>query len=101
LGPLCPELDPRIANVPNTRSAKKRLRQSRKRALRNKAWRSRVRTVLKKVRAATDPAQAADLYRQAVSLLDRAVSKGLLHRNAAARTKSRLAARVRALGARV
>lgn len=87
--------------MPNTRSAKKRLRQNRKRAARNKAFRTRLRTVLKKARAVSEPEAAAALYRQASSELDHAASKGVLHRNAAARHKSRLAARVRAVGGTV
>lgn len=87
--------------MPNTRSAKKRLRQNQKRAARNKAFRSRLRTLLKKARGTSEPHAAATLYREASSLLDHAVSKGTLHRNAAARHKARLAARVRAVGGAV
>lgn len=87
--------------MPNTRSAKKRLRQARRRAVRNRAARSRVKRILKKASAVTDPQAAMTLYREASSVLDRAVSKGLLHRNAAARHKARLAARLRAAGASI
>jgi len=75
--------------VPNSRSAKKRMRQAIRRNLRNRAARSTLRTVIKQVRSA--PAEAADAaYRAAERLLDRAASNGLIHRNAAARSKRRL-----------
>ena len=75
--------------MPNTRSAKKRMRQAIRRNARNRVARSALRTAIKKVRSAgSDTVQAA--YRAAEKLLDRAVRKGLLHRNAAARSKRRL-----------
>ncbi len=87
--------------MPNTRSAKKRLRQNRRRAARNKAFRTRLRTMLKKTRAAAGADEAAALYRKASSLLDHAVSRGVVHRNVAARHKARLAVRARAVGAKI
>lgn len=84
--------------MPNTKSAKKRLRQNVKRAARNKAFRTRVRSLLKKARAESDPKAAAELYRKTSSELDHAVSRGTLHRNAAARHKARLAKRVQTIG---
>lgn len=84
--------------MPNTKSAIKRLRQNERRRVRNKAARSRLRTAVKRLRAASDPEQATELYRVATRLLDRAASRGLIHRNLAARSKGRLAARVRRLG---
>ena len=75
-------------SVPNIKSAKKDLRKSRAAAIRNRAQRSTLRTAVKKARTAA----AADTDRlSAVSLLDRAARKGLIHRNTAARQKSRLA----------
>ena len=74
--------------MPNIKSAKKDLRKSRAAAIRNRAQRSTLRTAVKKARTAA----AADTDRlSAVSLLDRAARKGLIHRNTAARQKSRLA----------
>ena len=64
------------------------MRKSRAAAVRNRAQRSALRTALKKARA---PGAGADERRRAVQLLDRAARKGLIHRNAAARHKSRLA----------
>jgi small subunit ribosomal protein S20 len=75
--------------VPNISSAKKRMRQAGRRNLRNRIARSTLRTAIKKVRTASaDTAEAA--YREAEKLLDRAGRKGLIHRNAAARSKARL-----------
>lgn len=77
--------------MPNTKSAEKRVRTNEKRALRNRQARSRLRTALKKVRQADSPEVANEAFRYATELLDRAASRRLIHPNAAARTKSRLA----------
>lgn len=74
--------------MPNIASAKKNMRKSRAATVRNRAQRSALRTALKKARA---PGAAADVKMLAVKLLDRAARKGIIHRNAAARQKSRLA----------
>jgi small subunit ribosomal protein S20 len=74
--------------VPNIQSAKKDLRKSRAAAVRNRAQRSALRTAVKKAKTAT---AAGDDRLKAVSLLDRAARKGLIHKNAAARQKSKLA----------
>ena len=84
--------------MPNTKSAAKRLRQNERRRVSNKAARSRLKTAVKKVRSASEADQATKYYREAVRLLDRAASRGLVHRNRVARSKSRLAAVVRRLG---
>ncbi len=84
--------------MPNTKSAAKRLRQNLGRRDRNKAARSRLRTALKRVRAAEEPQQASAAFREAVQLLDQAAGRGLIHKNRAARSKGRLAAHVRKLG---
>lgn len=84
----------------NTPSAKKRARQSEKRRVLNHAQRSELRTALKGVRTALtggDLENARAAYRQATSLLDRAARKNLIHRNTAARYKSRLNARLKSL----
>ncbi|HEX4600250.1 MAG TPA: 30S ribosomal protein S20 [Gemmatimonadales bacterium] len=83
--------------MPQIKSAKKAMRQGRARHLRNQAQRSALRTALKRVRHATSPDAAAEAYRAAARLLDRAARKGLIHDNNAARHKSRLAAAVRKL----
>ncbi len=76
--------------VPRIKSAAKRMRQGRARAVHNRTHRSELRTALRKVRAATG-ADAATAYAEAVKLLDRAAQKSIVHKNAAARQKSRLA----------
>lgn len=63
----------------------------------NRQRRSQLRTAIKKVRSATTGEEAALAYTEAVSMLDRAARKNLVHRNAAARTKSRLARVVSAI----
>ena len=73
--------------VPNIASAKKNMRKSRAATVRNRAQRSALRTALKK---ATAPESDVATRRNAVQLLDRAARKGLIHRNTAARHKSRL-----------
>ena len=72
--------------MPNIASAKKNMRKSRAAAIRNRAQRSALRTALKHASAGT-----AEEKLTAVKLLDRASRKGLIHKNAAARHKSRLA----------
>ncbi len=74
--------------MPNIASAKKNMRKSRAATVRNRAQRSALRTALKKATAADS---APEAKRAAVVLLDRAARKGLIHRNKAARHKSRLA----------
>src|SRR5687768_15619301 len=91
--PACiPERIGRSAEValPRIDSAKKRMRQTRVRTAENRTQRSRLRTALKKVRT-TAGAEAEKAYAEAVRLLDRAGRKHLIHPNAAARQKSRLA----------
>jgi len=76
--------------VPRIKSAAKRMRQGRARTVQNRTHRSALRTALRKVRAASG-AEAATAYAEAVKLLDRAAQKNIVHKNAAARQKSRLA----------
>ena len=77
--------------MPQIKSAKKAMRQSRRHAVVNRAQRSALRTALKRVRGATTKDEATQAYAAAVRLLDRAARKGLIHKNNAARSKSRLA----------
>jgi len=86
--------------VPNITSAKKRVRQSEVRRQHNKHIRSGMRTTVKTVIAAIeagDKAAATAAYKTAVPAIDSSVSKGILHKNKAARSKSRLNARIQAL----
>ena len=83
--------------MPNHKSAEKRVRQNEKRREINRSNRSRLRTGIKKLRAALASGEGQTveaLLPQTVSLIDKAVQKGTLHRNAAARYKSRLTLRV-------
>ena len=86
--------------MPQIKSAKKAMRQARSRTVRNKAQRSALRTAVKRVRAAATAAAAAQAYLLAARLLDRAARKGLIHKNNAARHKSRLAAMLKKLAAK-
>ncbi len=76
--------------MPTHKSAEKALRQSISRNLRNKAVKSKVRSIIKKVETASDKTQAQSLLRQTFSLLDKAVKRNVIHFNQASRTKSRL-----------
>jgi len=85
----------------NTPQSKKRARQNEKRYAMNKARRSRIRTYIRKVEeaiASGDKDAAATALRVAQPELMRGVSKGVFHKNTAARKMSRLASRVKALG---
>jgi small subunit ribosomal protein S20 len=84
----------------NTASARKRIRQTARRTLRNHARKSRMRTFVKKVEAAIaggDKQAAAAALRAAQPEMQRAAGKGVVHRNAVARKVSRLSARIKAL----
>ena len=77
--------------MPNTKSAKKRVRSSERKALRNQINKSKLKTYMKK--ALAENSTKEDLI-AGISALDRAVSKGLIHKNNAARRKSKLAIRM-------
>jgi len=84
----------------NTKQSAKRAKQAENRRQRNVALRSRMRTAIKAVLNAVqsgDAEQASTLYKDAVPKIDTMVNKGLVHKNKAAHTKSRLSARVRSL----
>jgi small subunit ribosomal protein S20 len=84
----------------NTKSAKKRILQNEKRRLRNREVLSRTRTQIKQARVVLDerdiPA-SEEAIRQAISQLDRAAAKGVIHKNNASRRKSRLMAHLNEL----
>jgi small subunit ribosomal protein S20 len=73
----------------NTKSAAKRARQTRKRSLRNHSVVTRLRTIQKQVRS-SGGAPSADQIRAAISAIDKAAKRGVIHRNAAIRRKARL-----------
>ena len=87
----------------NIKSAIKRNRQNEKRRVRNAAVRSTVRTSVKGARAAIEGGQA-DQAREAllrtIQVLDKAATKGIIHKNTAARKKSRLTRQLNALASR-
>ena len=79
--------------MPNIKSAKKRVLVSKVNAERNKAYRSALKTAVKKADAAIDAksADAAEVLKAAVKTIDKAAVKGIIHKNNAARKKSALA----------
>ena len=88
-----------MANNPQSR---KRARQAETRRRHNASLKSKVRTYIKKVQAATrsrDAQAAQEALQQAIPVIDRSATKGILHKNKAARHKSRLSAGIRAMQA--
>ncbi|HIE04893.1 MAG TPA: 30S ribosomal protein S20 [Candidatus Latescibacteria bacterium] len=77
--------------MPHTRSAKKNMRKSHKARLRNRSAKSAMRTAIRKVLASSSPEEATEALRRATSVIDRTAKKGIIHKNTAARYKSRLA----------
>lgn len=82
--------------MPNIKSAEKRVKVSAARRERNMSDRSTLKTVIKKMdqTIANDPNSAADLLPVTMKVLDEAVTKGLIHKNKAARKKSRMAKKI-------
>ena len=77
--------------MPNIKSAKKRVKVTKVKTLKNKMFKTMYKTTLKKFEAAIaegDKAAAEVAYRNAVSVIDKAASKGIIHANNAARKKS-------------
>ncbi len=85
----------------NTKSALKEIRKSARRRVRNRLVRTSTRTHVKRAVQASDPSapETQDLLRQAISALDKAAAKNVIHRNAAARRKSRLTKKLKARAA--
>lgn len=81
----------RTIDLPNHKSNEKRMKTSAKERARNRGNRSTLRDAVRAVRTATKKADALKAYAQATVLLDKAASSGLIHKNNAARNKSRLA----------
>ncbi len=81
----------------NHKSAIKRIRQDRKKRLRNKSYKSFIKTVTKKFMKEQDPQKKEELLRELYSALDKAVTKGILHRNTVARRKRKAALLLRAV----
>ncbi len=89
--------------MPNHKSAEKRVRQSEKRRTINRSHKTKVRTYIKKLRAALDTGKSDEVQKvlpDAISVIDKSVQKGVLHKNAAARYKSRLTVRANQVAAK-
>jgi small subunit ribosomal protein S20 len=88
--------------MPNHKSAEKRVRQTEKRNLINRANRSKLRTAIKKLRTSVASGagqESQEMLYPTISLIDKAVNKGTLHKNTAARYKSRLTRHVNKVNA--
>jgi len=84
----------------NIASARKRARQAEKRRQHNAALRSELRSAVRNVRKAItagDKKAARDVFQRSVSVIDSIADKNIIHKNTAARHKSRLAARIKAM----
>jgi len=85
--------------MPNSKQALKRLRQNEKQRMHNKTIRTSMRTAMKRVLRAETAEQGAALLPLATKRIDKAAKTNIIHANAAARYKSRLAKLVNGLGA--
>ncbi len=86
--------------MPSSKSAKKSLRQNVAKRLRNRSFKSNMRTQVRKVReaiAAGEVESSESEFRLAAKHLDKAASRGVIHANSAARTKSRLSKAIKGL----
>lgn len=89
--------------MPNIKSAIKRVEVAERNRERNRFWKSNMRTARNRVEDSLDAGKAADAEKAlhtAYEVIDKAVQKGVLHKNAAARKKSKLAHRIKALAAK-
>jgi small subunit ribosomal protein S20 len=84
----------------NTKSAEKRNRQDVKRREHNRTLRSKLKTAVKKVGGETDATAAAESYKETAAMLDRMATRGIIHRNKAARKKSQLSKAVKKLSSK-
>lgn len=83
--------------MPQHKSAEKRIRQAERRRAQNRQHRSRMRTLIKKLRETAKPDEAGSLLKEIKSYLDRLAAKGIIHKNKAAHYKSQLDKRVNSL----
>jgi small subunit ribosomal protein S20 len=91
-----------VKNLPNIKSAKKRVLITSTKTLQNKMFKTSLKTAIKKYDAALaagDKTAAAETYKAAVKKIDRAVAHGIIHKNNAARKKSQFTTKLNALGA--
>ena len=90
-----------VFGLPNIKSAKKRVQLAEERNARNKADKSALKTVLKKFEAAAvegNRTEAEGSYKVAVKAVDKAVAKGILHKNNAAHKKSAMTLKLNSIG---
>ena len=88
--------------MPNKKSAERRVRIAERNRLYNKYWTSRCKTAVKRVLEAVDSGnkdEAAKTFNTAQSVIDKAVVKGVMHRNTAARRKELMSRRMKAMNA--
>ena len=86
--------------MPNIKSAKKRVKVTLAKTMQNKMFRTQLKTTMKKYEAAVaagDVALAQETYKAAVKMIDRAVARGILHKNAGARKKSQFTKKLNVL----
>ncbi|MBS1271735.1 MAG: 30S ribosomal protein S20 [Candidatus Marinimicrobia bacterium] len=83
--------------MPLTKSVKKRVRQAEKRHQHNMHYKSKMRQAVKKVMNTSDADAVEPLYREAVSIIDKTASKGIIHENKAAREKSKITRHINSL----
>ena len=81
------------------KSAKKRIRQSETRRLRNRYKKVKMRTMVKKLQSTTDPSEAAQLLPEVISTIDKTAKVNILHKNTAGNMKSKLTKYVNGLSA--
>ncbi|MBU0984297.1 MAG: 30S ribosomal protein S20 [candidate division Zixibacteria bacterium] len=84
--------------MPNHKSCEKRVRTSNLERIRNRAYRSNLRNTIKDVREETNKEEALKKLHAATILLDKAVTRGIVHKRTASRNKSRLTIHVQKLG---
>ncbi|MGB0650932.1 MAG: 30S ribosomal protein S20 [Rhodothermales bacterium] len=84
--------------MPQHKSAVKRVRQTERRNLRNRASRSKMRTMMKKLHATEDAQEASEMLNEVKSFLDKMASRNIIHKNKAAHFKSQLEKHVNSLG---
>jgi small subunit ribosomal protein S20 len=90
--------------VAQHKSAEKSVRQDAKSRLSNRSWKSKIKTVRKRLEAALERKETTnldELFKEYVSTVDRATAKGVLHRNTASRRKHNMARRLKAAGAAI
>jgi len=76
--------------MPNLKSAKKRARQSEKRRLHNRYYAKTTRTAIKKLKAITNKEEALKMLPEVISMIDKLAKRNIIHKNKAARLKSKL-----------